>query len=433
MSIVRPKATVSVLMPTFNRARYIAQALVSVLAQSHTPHEVLVLDDGSTDDTAAVCAAFGDRVRHIHLGENKGKSAAINRGLELASGDFIWVMDDDDIAPPCALATLLAPMADARVGFAFGRLLKFQEDAEGGKLFEPDEPEATYDRRNLFVSLMEDCFITGQPCTLIRRACFDAIGRIDETVLASVDYNILLQVARRFEGADVGQVVLWQRQHRGLRGPVKLRYHPHQRVARWMAFDARLLADLLPNLALEEFLGRPGPGRPLSPRERRRALFQKAVIAARKNLWDLALESLAQARSTTDAALTVADELVLSRMLGSRYGIDALIGAPALQRRLAQAVGPGRLGRAIRTAIAARLTFWIGKALRRADLARLVRGAATLLRVAGPTRSPRLALHAVLKTLGVDGRRRPGQAQQGRRPAAVAAYEGAQNPPEATA
>jgi hypothetical protein len=433
MSSARSKATVSVLMPTFNRARYIGEALLSVLTQSHAPHEVLVLDDGSTDDTATVCAAFGDRVRHIHLGENKGKSAALNRGLKLASGAFIWVMDDDDIAPPGALAALLAPMTDPRVGYAFGRLLKFRDHAEGGKLFEPDEPEATYDRRNLFVSLMEDCFITGHPCTLIRRGCFDMIGPVDETVLASVDYNILLQVARRFDGADIGQVVLWQRQHRGLRGPVKLRYRPQQRVARWMAFDARLLADLLPQLALEEFLGRPGPGRPLSPRERRSALFQKAVIAARKNLWDLAFDSLAQARATTDAALTHADELILSRMLGSRYGIDALLGAPSLQRRLAQAAGPGRVGRAIRTAIAARLTFWIGKALRRADLARLVRGAATLLRVAGPARSARLALYAVLKNLGVDGPGRPGQAQQGRRPAAVAAYEGAQDAPEATA
>ena len=56
------QATVSVLMPTFNRARYIGEALNSVLDQTHPPHEILVLDDGSTDDTAEVCAAFGDRV-----------------------------------------------------------------------------------------------------------------------------------------------------------------------------------------------------------------------------------------------------------------------------------------------------------------------------------------------------------------------------------
>jgi hypothetical protein len=394
-------ASVSVLMPTFNRAGYIGEAIASVLAQSHAPHQILILDDGSTDETADVVAGFGEAVEYIRISDNQGKSAAINRGLARATGAYIWVMDDDDVAPADALETLLAPMrADARIGFTYGRLLKFAEAAGGRKVFAPADAEPPSDPRPLFVRLMEDCFITGQPCALFRRECFDAIGTIDETVLASVDYNILLQVARRFEAADVSKVVLWQRQHFGARGPAGFRYRSQQRVKTWMAFDQRLLGSLLPQLALEEFLPKADGGRPLSTIERRRALFQKASIAGRKDLWEIAVVSLAAACAQDGHAdLEAIDQQILSKMLGSRYGIDALLGDRRVQRQLAAAAGGGEVGDAIRTAIASLLPFWIGQALRRADLLRAATTAAALYRIAGPRLSSRLALQVVAKRI----------------------------------
>jgi glycosyltransferase involved in cell wall biosynthesis len=97
---------VSVILPTFNRCGLIASSLDSLLNQSYPIAEILVVDDGSTDDTEAVVAAFGDKVRYIRR-ENGGKNAAINTGLRHVTGELIWIMDDDDLAPADALERLV--------------------------------------------------------------------------------------------------------------------------------------------------------------------------------------------------------------------------------------------------------------------------------------------------------------------------------------
>ena len=95
---------VSVILPTFNRSSYLRQALDSVLNQTFEDFEVLVVDDGSTDNTARVVRAIDDpRVRYVYQ-QNAGRSAARNRGLENARGDLIAFLDDDDEYLPHKLA-----------------------------------------------------------------------------------------------------------------------------------------------------------------------------------------------------------------------------------------------------------------------------------------------------------------------------------------
>jgi len=375
--------TVSVILPTFNRARYLRQALLSILEQRHKPLEIIVIDDGSTDDTKSVCAEFGAAIAYVKQPQNAGKSAAINRGLEIVRGELIWVMDDDDIATPDALSALAAPLAqDGSVGFTFGQLRKFTQDDGGALHFQGPPAPLPEDERSAFVRLMEDCFVTGQPCALIRRACFDTIGPIDESVQVSVDYNILLLVARRFKAADVNQVVLWQRQHNGARGPAETQYGADQRVERWMASDARLLSTLMAHVRLPEYLGYSEDWGGLGARETRRALFQKAVIAARKNLWNVALPALSAAQlAAVDLPLAPEDRHILGQMLGSRYGIDAFLGDATLQTMLRRAAGTGSNGDSVRAEIASRLTYWIGQALRHQDKTRLAMTLICLIRL----------------------------------------------------
>jgi len=93
--------TVSVIIPTYNRCALVQEAIASVLGQTRVPDEIIVVDDGSTDDTAAVLAQYGAPVKVIRQ-SNQGRSAARNRGLREAHGELILYLDSDDLlAPEC--------------------------------------------------------------------------------------------------------------------------------------------------------------------------------------------------------------------------------------------------------------------------------------------------------------------------------------------
>jgi len=108
MSDTQP--TVSVIIPTYNRADRVTRAIDSALAQTVPPMEVIVIDDGSTDNTQEVLAAYGDRI-HVVYQANAGVSAARNTGLELATGELIALLDSDDIWLPHKLELQLQVFA----------------------------------------------------------------------------------------------------------------------------------------------------------------------------------------------------------------------------------------------------------------------------------------------------------------------------------
>ena len=89
----------SVVIPAYNTGAFLWEALDSVLAQTYPAHEILVVDDGSTDDTAAICRSYGSTIRYIYQ-RNQGISAARNTGAQAATGDWIALLDSDDIALP---------------------------------------------------------------------------------------------------------------------------------------------------------------------------------------------------------------------------------------------------------------------------------------------------------------------------------------------
>ena len=97
--------TVSVIIPTYNCARFLPEALDAVLNQTRPPDQVLVIDDGSTDDTAQVCERYAGQIQYVHQ-PNAGASAARNTALRLATGDFIALMDADDHITPDRFAKL---------------------------------------------------------------------------------------------------------------------------------------------------------------------------------------------------------------------------------------------------------------------------------------------------------------------------------------
>lgn len=113
---------ISVIIPSFNRAELVSQAIQGVLQQCHEALEIIVIDDGSTDNTRQVVAGFGDRCRYVHQ-PNQGPATARNTGIALASGDIIALLDSDDVWLPGKITTELSlfeqyPQADMLAGDA---------------------------------------------------------------------------------------------------------------------------------------------------------------------------------------------------------------------------------------------------------------------------------------------------------------------------
>jgi glycosyltransferase involved in cell wall biosynthesis len=106
---------ISVIVPTYNRGHLVGEAIGSILAQTRPADEIVVVDDGSPDDTQDRLAAFGERIVAIRQ-ENAGAAAARNAGLRRASGDWITFLDDDDVWHPDRLAVLARDLAEAEPG-----------------------------------------------------------------------------------------------------------------------------------------------------------------------------------------------------------------------------------------------------------------------------------------------------------------------------
>ena len=115
--------TISVVIPSYNGARYLPRAIESAIGQSRSPEELIVVDDGSTDDTEVVCRSYGDRIAYLHR-DNGGLAAARNTGIAAASGDWFLFLDADDALYPHALSVLSKTAETSNAGVVYGFVLQ---------------------------------------------------------------------------------------------------------------------------------------------------------------------------------------------------------------------------------------------------------------------------------------------------------------------
>ena len=126
------KPLVSVIIPAYNSADFIDEALKSVFDQTYKDLEIIVVDDGSTDDTRAVLEKYGDRVNY-HYQDNNGPASARNRGIKLARGKYIAFLDADDLWLPTKLEKQVALFKNREnLGFVTTGVCSFDENGDYG-------------------------------------------------------------------------------------------------------------------------------------------------------------------------------------------------------------------------------------------------------------------------------------------------------------
>jgi glycosyltransferase involved in cell wall biosynthesis len=207
------KKLVSVIIPTYNSAQYVAEAVGSALAQTYQPVEIIVVDDGSTDDTAALLGSFGDRIRYIFQ-KNQGVSIARNRGIAAAHGQLIAFLDADDMWLPKKLEIQVNQLdRDPSVGLLHADA--FYLDGETNQRSRHSRPP-TFREGNCYIPLFLGNRILISS-VLVRRECLDKVGPFDEKISkASVeDYDLWLRVARYFELGYSTEPLITYRLHGG--------------------------------------------------------------------------------------------------------------------------------------------------------------------------------------------------------------------------
>ena len=278
-------ATVSVIIGTYNRAHFIDEALQTILNQSPPPNDIIVVDDGSDDGTADRLARYANQIRYVYK-KNGGRPSALNAGLRLATGDYIWIFDDDDLAIPGALAAWVTVL-DRRpeLGFVYSTHLIGETDEKGRVVRTRALRLDQFPNEDEFSKVLRTyCF--AMQAMLVRRSAYDAAGFFDEGLLRSADYEMMIRLAYLFPFARLEKPAFILRQHQGPRGPKVLRHDggDKDRTRVHMKFDGRVGLKVRDKLRLAEYVYGPRATRALTITEERLALLTRMSIMASKGL-----------------------------------------------------------------------------------------------------------------------------------------------------
>ncbi len=187
---------VSVIIPTYQYAQFVGQAIESVLAQTYKDFEVIVVDDGSTDNTSEVLAGFRNQISVIHHQENRGLSAARNTGIRASKGQYVAFLDADDAWLPDKLrlqVKLLDQSPD--VGLVFSDMTYFGERYGSKKrAFQEVSPSSGKVFKDLFVK-----HFIPMPTVIVRKRCFEKVGLFDESLTPCADHDMWLRIAKFFK------------------------------------------------------------------------------------------------------------------------------------------------------------------------------------------------------------------------------------------
>jgi glycosyltransferase involved in cell wall biosynthesis len=185
-------STVSVVIPTYNREKVISTALESVLAQTYTDYEIIVLDDGSTDNTRDLIRSYADRQVRYFYQDNKGIAGARNAGIRACSGAYIAFLDSDDYWLPGKLEQQMA---------LFGRHPEYGPVASCCASVRYDGSFRATNRSGTSGRVLRELFKKNYIRTsaaVVTRQCLDTVGLFDESLKECEEYDLWLRIAAEY-------------------------------------------------------------------------------------------------------------------------------------------------------------------------------------------------------------------------------------------
>lgn len=207
------KPLVSIVMPAYNSACFIDEALDSCLQQTYPHIEIIVIDDGSTDDTVAIVESYGQAVRLIQQ-PNKGPAIARNKGIEHARGHFIKFCDADDILYPNHIEVVLEAFAEhPDAGLVYTRYLPVQKD---GQTPQPNVTHPPLLSGDIYCELLlSNSHLIRTSGVTVRQQCLFNVGLFpdDEAFRHAEDWDLFLRVAAKYACVAVPDVLLNYRLH----------------------------------------------------------------------------------------------------------------------------------------------------------------------------------------------------------------------------
>jgi len=198
---------VSVIIPTFNRGYIVAEAIESVLSQTYRDFEIIVVDDGSTDNTREVLEPYRDRIRYFYQ-ENKGVAGARNKGIEESRGAFIAFLDSDDIWLPEKLERQRQLFDHCpELGLVYTRFWRVYYGGQKKKL----EPKDKYLKKGYIYPQVLFTYLIWAGSVMARKDCFNRVGRFNTSLPLVQDRDMWLRIAREFKISFVNEPLVINR------------------------------------------------------------------------------------------------------------------------------------------------------------------------------------------------------------------------------
>jgi len=204
---------VTVVIPTFNRANFVRQAIESVLQQRFQDYELIVVDDGSTDGTRAVIESLGPRVRYLYQ-SNQGAAAARNFGVRHARAPWIAFQDSDDLCAPDHLESLYGYVRDhPDCGMVFGNGAYLDGPQHNRNTIIPAKKSRHLEATGVTLQDLFAKSIVRLQASIILKSAYDAVGGMDDSLRICHDLDLFFRLSMRVPIKYLDRTVFFYRKH----------------------------------------------------------------------------------------------------------------------------------------------------------------------------------------------------------------------------